>query len=116
PDGEARAHGHPDALALGRTRSRKLRHRAHEIVTASVYGVVVIAIIQGALGGVMFAVLGLPSPIVWGVVMTFLSTIPMLGSGIIWGPAAVVLGVTGRWWEMGARTVGGGLGMGSDGQ
>ena len=103
----------PDVLPLDRTRSRKLLHRAHEIVTASVYGVVVIAIIQGALGGVMFAVLGLPSPIVWGVVMTFLSTIPMLGSGIIWGPAAVVLGVTGQWWKMGALTIWGALVIGT---
>ena len=104
-DGEALLQRLPDMLPLDRARAHQLLHRAHEIITASVYGVVVIAIIQGALGGVMFAVLGLPSPIVWGVVMTFLSTIPMLGSGIIWGPAAVVLGVTGQWWKMAVLTI-----------
>jgi len=112
-DGEALVHRLPDMLPLDRARGRKLLHRAHEIITASVYGVVVIAIIQGALGGLMFAVLGLPSPIVWGVVMTFLSTIPMLGSGIVWGPAAVVLGVTGQWWKMGALTLWGVLVIGT---
>jgi len=104
-DGERLVQKLPDMLPLDRARGRKLLHRAHEIITASVYGVVVIAIVQGTLGGLMFAVLGLPSPIVWGVVMTFLSTIPMLGSGIIWGPAAVVLGVTGQWWKMAALTI-----------
>jgi len=112
-DGEALVRRLPDMLPLDRARSHKLLHRAQEIITASVYGVVVIAIIQGALGGVMFAVLGLPSPIVWGVVMTFLSTIPMLGSGIIWGPAAVVLGVTGQWWKMGVLTIWGALVIGT---
>ena len=68
-DGDALVQKLPDMLPLDRARAQKLLHRAHEIITASVYGVVVIAIIQGALGGVMFAVLGLPSPIVWGVVI-----------------------------------------------
>ena len=112
-DGEALLARLPGMLPLDPARARRLLSRAHEIITASVYGVVIIAIIQGTLGGVMFAILGLPSPIVWGVVMTVLSTIPMLGSGIVWGPAAVVLGVTGQWWKMGALTIWGALVIGT---
>ena len=112
-DGDAVVERLPDLLPLERARAETLLRRAHEIITASVYGVVIIAIIQGTLGGIMFAVLGLPSPILWGVVMTFLSTLPMLGSGLVWGPAAVVLGVTGQWGKMGALVIWGALVIGT---
>jgi predicted PurR-regulated permease PerM len=67
------------------------------MITASVYGVVVIAILQGTLGGIMFAILGLPSPFVWGVVMTVLSTVPLAGSALVWAPAAAWLFVTSQY-------------------
>lgn len=66
-------------------------------VDASVYGVIVLAVIQGILGGLAFLVLGLPDPFVWGAVMVVLSTIPVTGSFLVWGPAAVYLAATGRW-------------------
>ena len=96
-DGESIAARLPDLLPLERRRAETVVMRAHEIITASVYGVLVIAIIQGTLGGVMFAILGLPSALVWGVVMVILSCIPMAGSGLVWGPAVVFLGVTGSY-------------------
>lgn len=61
------------------------------------YGVIVLAVIQGILGGLAFLVLGLPDPFVWGAVMVVLSTIPVTGSFLVWGPAAVYLAATGRW-------------------
>jgi predicted PurR-regulated permease PerM len=67
------------------------------VISASVNGVIVIALIQGTLGGLMFAVLGVPSPLLWGVIMTVLSMIPMVGSGVVWLPTAVVFLVTGHW-------------------
>jgi predicted PurR-regulated permease PerM len=57
----------------------------------------VIAAIQGALGGIAFFALGLPSALVWGVVMIFLSLIPMAGAFVVWVPAAIYLAVTGHW-------------------
>jgi len=48
------------------------------------YGVIIIALIQGSLGAFIFGVLGLPSPLLWGVVMFFLSMIPMAGSFLVW--------------------------------
>ncbi len=71
--------------------------RTREVISASLYGVLVIAVIQGALGGLAFWALGLPSAIVWGLVMVFLSLIPMAGAFIVWVPAAIFLAVGGSW-------------------
>lgn len=84
-----------DWLPLERSESHALIVRAGEIISASVYGVVVLAVIQGTLGGLMFWWLGLPSPLLWGVVMTLLATIPMLGTFVVWVPAAIYLAITG---------------------
>jgi predicted PurR-regulated permease PerM len=62
-----------------------------------VYGVITIGIIQGTLGGLAFWVLGLPSAVVWGVVMTLLSMVPMLGAFLVWVPAAIYLALTGQY-------------------
>jgi predicted PurR-regulated permease PerM len=96
-DSEKIARRLPDLLPLPRPDAVRIIARTREMITASVYGVVVIAIVQGTLGGVMFAILGLPSPIVWGVVMVVLSTVPMAGSAIVWAPAAAFLFLTGQY-------------------
>ena len=83
-------------LPLERSQSHALLVRAGEIISASVYGVVVLAIIQGSLGGLMFWWLGLPSPLLWGVVMILFATIPMLGTFVIWVPAAIYLALNGH--------------------
>ena len=95
-DGEAAVEVVQSLLPLDRPQSDALVRRTGEIVYASVFGVVVIAIVQGTLGGLMFWILGLPSPLVWGVVMIVLATIPMLGTFLVWAPAAIVLAVTGH--------------------
>jgi predicted PurR-regulated permease PerM len=104
-DGEAIAARLPDLLPLERHRAETVVRRAHEIITASVYGVLVIAILQGTFGGIMFALLGLPSPLVWGVVMVILACIPMVGSGLVWGPAVVYLAVSGSYTKAVVLTV-----------
>jgi len=58
--------------------------------------VLVISAIQGILGGIAFAFLGLPSPVMWGVVMFLFSMIPMAGAAIVWAPAAIYLFATGN--------------------
>lgn len=87
----------PDVLPLERSQSAAILERTRSVIGASLYGVLVIAIIQGTLGGLAFWMVGLPSPIVWAVVMTFLSMIPMAGSFIVWVPAAIYLAATGHW-------------------
>jgi predicted PurR-regulated permease PerM len=69
--------------------------RFKEMVHATIYGGILIAIIQGFLGGVIFWALGISSPILWGTAMSFLSFIPMGGTALIWVPAAILLFVQG---------------------
>lgn len=96
-DGEKIVAYLPALLPLEQHQSLHILNRTREIISASVYGIVVIAVLQGALGGVMFGILGVPSAIFWSVVMTLFSTIPMLGSYVIWLPIAIYLILTGHW-------------------
>ncbi len=85
-----------DALPLENEQATAIMARTRDVIGASVYGVLAIAIVQGVLGGLAFWILGVPSAIVWGVVMVFLSMIPMLGAFLVWVPAAIYLGLTGH--------------------
>lgn len=85
------------ALPLGDTRERKLFTKFAEVTRATVKGNLVVAIVQGALGGLIFWALSLPSPLLWGVVMAFLSLIPAVGAGLVWLPVAIYLYATGDW-------------------
>lgn len=96
-DGDRIVQSLPDILPLKRAESAIILERTRNVISASLYGVLVIAIIQGTLGGLAFWALGLPSAIVWAVVMTFLSMIPMAGSFVVWVPAAIYLAATGHW-------------------
>jgi len=87
----------PAALSLRTNQSDAIITRATEVISAGVYGVVTIAAIQGLLGGLAFWVLGVPSPILWGVLMTFVCMIPIAGSFFIWLPLAIYLMITGHW-------------------
>lgn len=71
--------------------------QARNLISASVLTSLVIAAIQGALGGLAFAIVGLPAPVFWGVLMAFLSLVPVVGSGLIFVPATLWLGFTGHW-------------------
>lgn len=96
-DGDRIVKALPDVLPLEREQSERIFSRTREVISASLYGVLVIAALQGTLGGLAFWVLGLPSPLVWGVLMTLLSMIPMAGAFIVWVPAAIFLAVSGFW-------------------
>ena len=65
--------------------------RLKEIIHGLIYGYFLVAIIQGALGGIGFFIFGVSSPLFWGVIMAFLALIPALGTGLIWFPASLVL-------------------------
>jgi predicted PurR-regulated permease PerM len=55
------------------------------------YGGVVVALLQGLLGGILFAIFGIASPVFWGAVMALLSIIPFVGAFIIYIPAGLIL-------------------------
>src|SRR5450756_2667479 len=63
----------------------------NDTVHATIYGTFAVAAVQGTLGGLMFWWLGLPAPLLWGVVMALLAVVPVLGAFIIWIPAAIFL-------------------------
>ncbi len=86
-----------DVLPLEHEQSEQIFSHTREVIAASVNGVVVIAAVQGALGGIAFAILGIPSPLLWGAVMFITSMIPLGGSALVWGPAALFLLVNGHW-------------------
>jgi predicted PurR-regulated permease PerM len=74
----------------------ELSLRISDILFATILGRVTLAGIQGTLGGVMFLVLGLPTPLLWGLVMAFLALIPFVGASLVWGPAAAYLVLSGN--------------------
>jgi len=80
---------------LSSRQMEQLFHRLGDTLYATLYGTFVVSIVQGTLGGLMFWWLGLPSPLLWGVIMGLLAIIPVLGAFVIWIPAAVFLLVTG---------------------
>lgn len=85
-----------NALPLEPAQADAVFRNSSEVIAASLNGVLVISAIQGAIGGVAFWLLGLPSPLLWGVVMFLLSMIPMVGAAIVWLPAAAYLLVNGH--------------------
>jgi predicted PurR-regulated permease PerM len=66
---------------------------------ASLKGTMLIAILQGGLGGILFAIVGIPAPLIWAIVMVFASLIPSVGSAIIWVPAAIIMFSLGNVWQ-----------------
>ena len=71
--------------------------RVNDTIHSTIFGSVVVGMVQGSMGGLMFWWLGLPSPLLWGAVMSILAVIPMLGTFVIWGPTAVFLFFQGEW-------------------
>ncbi|MDB5687134.1 MAG: putative permease, partial [Rhizorhabdus sp.] len=69
------------------------------VIRATIKGTVVVAILQGALGGLIFWALGIQGALLWGVLMAFLSLLPAIGTGLVWVPVAFYLLVTGAIWQ-----------------
>jgi predicted PurR-regulated permease PerM len=86
-----------DTLPVERMQMHDIAVRTRDVIAATIYGVLVISAIQGTLGTIIFSILGLPSPLLWGVVMFFLSMIPMAGAFLVWVPAAIYLAITGSY-------------------
>jgi len=74
------------------------------VIRATVKGNLLVALIQGALGGLAFFVLGLPGALLWAVLMAFLSLLPAIGAGLVWLPVALYLLASGALWQSIALT------------
>lgn len=73
---------------------RVFRH-VDDTIYAIFYGTLAVCLMQGALGALMFWWLGLPAPLLWGSAMAVLSVVPVVGTAIVWGPAAAYLALQG---------------------
>lgn len=85
------------ALPLGDEREHLLFAKFAEVTRATVKGNLVVAALQGTLGGIIFWILGIPGALLWGVIMILLSLIPVVGAGLIWVPVAIYLFAVGDW-------------------
>jgi len=84
-------------MPLGDERERALLAKFAQVSRATVKGTLVIGLIQGALGGFIFWALGIQGAAFWGVVMVIMSLLPVVGAGLIWGPAAIVMMANGEY-------------------
>lgn len=74
---------------------RELAIKFTTVIRATVKGNLAVAAAQGALGGLIFWILGIQGPVLWAVVMAFLSLLPAVGAGLVWGPVAIYFLATG---------------------
>jgi predicted PurR-regulated permease PerM len=84
-----------ERIPLQNDRRRQLFDKFATVIRATVKGSIVVAIVQGVVGGITFWILGIEGPLLWGVVMAFMSLVPAVGSAIIWLPVALYLFATG---------------------
>ncbi len=73
--------------------------RVNDTVHATLYGMLALSVLQGMLGGLMFWWLGVPSPWFWALVAALFAFVPVVDTFVLWLPAAVYLGLEGRWGE-----------------
>jgi len=78
---------------------RDLAGRFTTVIRATVKGSLVVAIVQGAFGGLALWLLGIHAPVLWGVLMALLSLLPAVGTGLVWVPIAAYLLATGATWR-----------------
>ncbi len=80
-----------------------------DTIHATIYGTLAAAAVQGTLGGLMFWWLGLPAPVLWGLVMGVMAVVPVLGAFVVWIPAALFLALDGSWGKALILSVWGGV-------
>jgi predicted PurR-regulated permease PerM len=84
-------------LPLTSEQSTRLVSRVSETIVASVHGGIAVGLAQGLLTGIALWILGLSSPVLWGLVAALASLIPLVGTGLVWVPATAALAVEGHW-------------------
>lgn len=87
------------ALPLPPDDKQELLEQFGTVLRATVKGNLVVALVQGALGGLAFWVLGVNAALLWAVLMAVLSLLPAVGAGLVWGPVAIWLFATGETWQ-----------------
>lgn len=84
-------------LPLNNEQVEKLFGGIENAIIGTVYGGLVVAAVQGTLVGLALWILGIPSPVLWGVVAAFFALLPLVGTAVVWVPASIYLLATGSW-------------------
>jgi len=87
------------AMPLDDSHKQHLLRKFTTVIRATVKGNVAVAAAQGALGGLIFWILGIQGALLWGVIMGFLSLLPAVGAALIWAPVAIYFLLTGQTWQ-----------------
>src|SRR5258708_16265861 len=96
-DGDEIVRGAGHLLPFDEAIQEEMLRESRDLIFASVAVALVIAVLQGVLGGLAFTVGGISSPIFWAVLIAFFSLVPVVGSALIWAPAALFLAFSGHW-------------------
>lgn len=98
-DGEELSRRIKEAIPLRGEQQRALFSKFTVVIRATVKGNIVVAVLQGALGGLILWFLDIHAPLLWAVLMAFLSLLPAVGAGLVWLPLAVYFLATGAVWQ-----------------
>jgi predicted PurR-regulated permease PerM len=88
-----------DAVPLRPEQQRAIFSKFATVIRATVKGTIVVAVLQGALGGLIFWFLGIRAALLWAALMALLSLLPAVGAALVWFPVALYLLVTGAVWQ-----------------
>ena len=98
-DGAALSRRIREAIPLEEDIKRNILTKFTTVIRATVKGNIVVAMLQGALGGLIFWFLGIHAPVLWGTLMAFLSLLPAVGAALVWIPVAIYFLATGAVWQ-----------------
>jgi predicted PurR-regulated permease PerM len=98
-DGDTLAQIAKTAMPVPPQFKQELLDKFLAVLRATVKGSLLIAVVQGMLGGLAFWFLGVNGALLWAVVMAFLSLVPMVGAGLVWLPVAAYFFITGGLWQ-----------------
>ena len=98
-DGNSLVRSMAQGVPLTPAHKRELWSKFTTVIRATVKGNLLVAALQGALGGIAFWTLGIGAPVLWAVLMAFLSLLPAVGAGLVWVPVAIYLLLQGALWQ-----------------
>ncbi|PIT87540.1 MAG: hypothetical protein COU31_02265 [Candidatus Magasanikbacteria bacterium CG10_big_fil_rev_8_21_14_0_10_40_10] len=84
---------------LGDKNEEMLYKKFTSTARAAIKGTLIVGLIQGTLGGILFAVAGIQSALIWGVIMVLASIIPAMGTSVVWLPAGIIMIIVGDVWQ-----------------
>ena len=98
-DGRALARSARRSMPLAQAHQRELILKFGTVIRATVKGNLLVAALQGLLGGLAFWALGVSAPLLWGVMMAFLSLVPVVGAALVWAPVALYFLIADATWK-----------------